>query len=161
MFSSVNVHNCLQELDIPHEIFKLSGQAGSLETAAAALGLELHKLARVEVFRADGDPVLVIIPGDRRVDLSKLKIVIGCEEVTPVGQEEIASLTGYVGNVQPPVGLKTEMPAFIDYYTLREDVVYTGSGESTAILKIRSYDLVRATGGETVDVVAPPEQGPD
>jgi prolyl-tRNA editing enzyme YbaK/EbsC (Cys-tRNA(Pro) deacylase) len=56
----------------------------------------------------------------------------------------------------PPVGHKAELPAYIDYYTLREDVVYTGSGELTAILKIRSYDLVRATGGETVDVVSLP-----
>lgn len=160
MYSSVNVHNRLQELDIPHEMFKLAQHAGSLEQAAAALGLEPNQLARVEVFLADGEPVMVIAPGDREVDPSKLKQVIGCGDVTRVPKEEAASLTGYYANAIPPVGLKTEMPAYIDYYTIREDVVYTGSGEPASILKIRSYDLVRATGGETVDVVFPLEQEP-
>jgi prolyl-tRNA editing enzyme YbaK/EbsC (Cys-tRNA(Pro) deacylase) len=75
-----------------------------------------------------------------------------------VPNEDIPSLTGYFAGSLPPVAHKVEMQAFIDYYTLREDVVYTGSGEPTAILKIRSYDLVRATGGETVDIVFSAEE---
>jgi prolyl-tRNA editing enzyme YbaK/EbsC (Cys-tRNA(Pro) deacylase) len=158
MYSSLNVHNRLQELDIPHELFKLSGQAGSLEQAAAALGLDLCQLARVELYRLDGEPALVLVPGDRDVDGEKLKAISGAAEATPVPNEDIPSLTGYFAGSLPPVAHKVEMQAFIDYYTLREDVVYTGSGEPTAILKIRSYDLVRATGGETVDIVFSAEE---
>jgi Cys-tRNA(Pro) deacylase len=153
MFSSVNVHNHLQQLDIPHEMFKIPERAVSLEQAAVAVGLETYQLARVEVYRIDGEAVIVILPGDRQVDEEKLKKAAGGSEVRRIPSDEIASLTGYVSGAIPPVGLKTEMAAYIDYYTLREDVVYTGSGEPTAILKIRSYDLVRATGGETVDVI--------
>ncbi len=143
----------MQELDVPHELFKLSGQAGSLESAAAGLGLDACQLARVEMFRVDGEPVMVILPGDRRVDFEKLREVTGGSEVEPVPAEDIPSLTGYLANALPPVAHKSEAASYIDYYTLREDVVYTGSGEPTSILKIRSYDLVRATGGETVDLV--------
>ena len=74
-----------------------------------------------------------------------------------VPPEEVTTFTGYLANHTPPVGLKTEMDAYIDYYALREDVVYTSSGDPTAILKIRSYDLVRATRGETVDVASSSE----
>ena len=63
--------------------------------------------------------------------------------------------------VSPPVAHKVEMRAYIDYYTLKEDVVYTGSGEQAAILKIRSYDLVRAISGETVDLVLSAKEGKD
>ena len=159
MYSSVDVHNRLQELDVPHEIFKLPEPAASLERAAAALGLEPGQLARVELFRVDGDPVMVVVPGDREVDVSKLSEVTGGVEVNPVPKEEMSSLTGYHSSAVPPVGLKTEMQTYIDYYTLKEDVVYTGGGEPSKILKIRSYDLVRATGGETVDVVLPLDVG--
>jgi len=161
MYSSLNVHNRLQELDVPHELFKLAGQAGSLERAALALGLELNQLAKVELFRADGETVMAIVPGDRCVDVDKLKAVSNATEIEPVPTEEIPSLTGYIANALPPVGHKVDPTAYIDYYTLREDVVYTGSGEPTAILKIRSYDLVRATGGETVDLVLPLAEGLD
>lgn len=159
MYSSLNVHNRLQELDIPHELFKLAGQAGSLERAAAALGLEPCQLARIELYEIDGDPVMVILPGDRKVDEGKLREVVGASEVIKVPDGDIPSLTGYMANGLPPVAHKSEMNTYIDYYTLREDVVYTGSGEPTAILKIRSYDLVRATGGETVDVVSESVEG--
>jgi prolyl-tRNA editing enzyme YbaK/EbsC (Cys-tRNA(Pro) deacylase) len=153
MYSSLNVHNRLQELDIPHELFKLSGRAGNLMRAAAALGLESSQVAKVELYRADGMPVMAIIPGDREVDQEKLKAVSGAADVSKVSDEEVTSLTGYQAVTLPPVGHRQEMQCYIDYYTLKEDVVYTGSGEPTAILKIRSYDLVRATGGETVDLV--------
>ena len=161
MYSSLNVHNRLQELDVPHELFKLSGHAANLETAAAALGLEPWQLAKVMLFRVDAEPVMVIIPGGLCIDMDKLKSVTGGDELESVPDDEVPSLTGYVASALPPVGHKNPMPAYIDYYTLREDVVYTGSGEPTAILKIRSYDLVRATGGETVDVVAQPVEGQD
>ncbi|MHB8894628.1 MAG: aminoacyl-tRNA deacylase [Candidatus Geothermincolia bacterium] len=161
MYTSLNVHNRLQELDVPHELFKLSGRAGSLERAAVALGLDLCQLARVELYVIDGEPVMVIVPGDRQVDIEKLKGVTGGEEVTPVPSEDIPSLTGYIASALPPVAHKSEFASYIDYYTLREDVVYTGSGEPTAILKIRSYDLVRATGGETVDLVSDLVEGHD
>lgn len=161
MYSSLNVHNRLQELDVPHELFKLSGRAGSLELAAAALGLELSELAIVELYRLDGEPVMVILPGDRRVDEDKLKAISRAKEVKHIPSEEIPSLTGYIAGALPPIAHKVQFQAYIDYYTLREDVVYTGSGEPTAILKIRSYDLVRATGGETVDVVNSVEEVKD
>ena len=158
MYSSLNVHNRLQELDVPHEIFKLSGQAGSLEQAAAALGLDPCQLARVELYRLDGEPAVVLVPGDREVDDEKLKAIAGASEASRVPNEDILSLTGYFAGSLPPIAHKLEMQTYIDYYTLREDVVYTGSGEPTAILKIRSYDLVRATGGETVDLVFAAEE---
>lgn len=134
-------------------MFKIPDHASNLEMAASALGLELGQIGRIEFYRADGEPVMAIVPGDRRVDPDKLKAVCDCAELKNVAPDELTSITGYRPGVVPPVGLKSEMPVYIDYYALREDVLYTGSGEPASILKIRSYDLVRATGGEVVDLV--------
>jgi Aminoacyl-tRNA editing domain len=84
MYSSLDVHNRLQELDVPHELFKLSGQAGSFQSAAAGLGLEPGQTARVELFRLDSEPVMVIVPGDREVDESKLMSISGASSVSRV-----------------------------------------------------------------------------
>jgi len=153
MFSSVDVHNHLQQMDVLHELFKLSHNATCLEQAGSALGLEPSELARNQVFRVDGLAVMVIIPSDREVDPEKLKTAAGAESVGKVPNDEITSLTGFLPAFLPPVGLKSLLPTYIDYYALKEEVVYTGCGEPNAILKIRSYDLVRATGGETVDII--------
>ncbi len=152
MLSSVDVHNFLQERDIPHEIFKLPQQLVSLERAAAALGLELDKIVRSEVFRIDGEPVMLIIPGDRSVDFEKVRRVTGCEEIEELSPEELTRLTGFLPKALPPFPVKLPMRTFVDFYVLREDVVYAGSGDQGSILKIRSYDLVRAAAADTVDI---------
>jgi prolyl-tRNA editing enzyme YbaK/EbsC (Cys-tRNA(Pro) deacylase) len=159
MNSSIDVHNYLQELEIPHEIFKHSGQAATLERAAAAQGIEPSELARVDIFRVNGEAILVIAAGDREIDTVKLVRVAGGDSVQPVPEEEIPSLTGYLAQGLPPFAHSLKLKTYIDYSALKEDVVYSGCGEPTAILKIRSYDLVRATGGEIADLVTSPKGG--
>jgi len=70
--TSVDVHNHLQTLDIPHELSKLPAAARSAEQIAAQLGLEAHQIIKVIVFFADGKPLAALIPGDRKVDYGKL-----------------------------------------------------------------------------------------
>lgn len=152
MLSSVDVHNYLQGLDIPHEMFKLPSSAANFAQAAAEAGLELDQMAQVKLFRADGEVIMAIIPADSEVDFEKLKKVAEVGGIEEIPKEEMPSITGYLDSVTPPVGLKADARVYIDYYTLREEVIYTGSGDPDLILKIRSYDLVRATEGEVADV---------
>lgn len=152
MQSSIDVHNHLQELGIQHEIYKLPEPAGSLELAAASVGLTTKQVARARLIRVSRKPVMVITPADRKVSNTKLAFEAGGGSVEPINPSEVARISGFFPEYLPPVGLKTPVPCYIDYFTLKEDVVYTATGESTAILKIRSYDLVRATGADTVDI---------
>lgn len=153
MLSSVDVHNHLQNADIPHELRRIPEPARTAQRAAAVLGLQPHQVIKSILFRADGRPVLVMVPGDRTVDYAKLKKELKASRLRMLSADEVRQLTGYLIGCTPPVALKTEMPKYIDIQALREDVVYTGGGEPEMILKIRSYDLVRATEAEIVDVV--------
>ncbi len=153
MRTSVDVHNHLQTLDIPHELSKLASAARSVEQIAAQLGLESHQIIKVVVFLADSGPLAVLIPGDRKVDFNKLKKVAGVSSLKLANQDEVRELTGYLVGYTPPVAWTKDLPAYIDLQALREDVVYGGSGEPHSILKIRSYDLVRAADAEVVDIV--------
>lgn len=152
MLSSVDVHNYLQERDIPHEIFKIAQPSISLERAAAALGLDLAQIVRSEVFKIDGEPVMVIISGDRVVDLEKLREVTSGERIEELSPEEVTHITGFLPRALPPFPVKSPIKTFVDFFALREDVIYAGSGDQGSILKIRSYDLVRAAGADTVDI---------
>ena len=153
MRTSVDVHNLLQTLDIPHELSKLTSTARSVEQIAAQLGLESHQIIKVVVFLADTGPLVVLVPGNRKVDYNKLKKVIGASSLRLANPDEVREMTGYLVGYTPPVAWIKELPAYIDLQALREDVVYAGSGEPHSILKIRSYDLVRASDAEVVDIV--------
>ncbi|MDY6794738.1 MAG: YbaK/EbsC family protein [Actinomycetota bacterium] len=153
MLSSVNVHNYLQNNNIPHELSRMPEPARTAPRAAAVLGLQPHQVIKSVLFFADEDPVMVLIPGDTMVDYPKLKAELKASRLHLINADEVRKLTGYLVGCTPPVALKIEIPKYIDLHALREDVVYTGGGEPNMILKIRSYDLVRAADAEVVDII--------
>lgn len=153
MLSSVDVHNYLQTANIPHELRRMPEPARTALRAAVVLGLKPHQLVKCVLFFADGKPVMVLVPGDSMVDYGKLRAESGASRLRLASADEVRQLTGYLIGCTPPVAIKTEMPKLIDLHALREDVVYTGGGEPDMILKIRSYDLVRASDAEVVDVI--------
>jgi Cys-tRNA(Pro) deacylase len=121
--------------------------------AAVVLGLLPHQVIKSVFFITATEPLMAMIPGDRMVDYAKLKGEVGTSRLRLLNADEVRMLTGYLIGSTPPVALKTEMPKYIDLHALREDVVYTGGGEPNMILKIRSYDLVRATDAEVADII--------
>jgi len=127
--------------------------ARTASRAAVVLGLQPHQVIKSVLFLADSSPVMVLVPGDAMVDYAKLKGELGASRLRLISSDEVRQLTGYLIGCTPPVALKTDMPKYIDLHALREDVVYTGGGEPSMILKIRSYDLVRAADAEVVDVI--------
>ncbi len=153
MLSSVDVHNYLQTANIPHELSRMPESARTAARAAAVLGLQPHQVVKSVLFLADGKPLMALVPGDATVDYSKLKAETGARKLRLLDADEVRQLTGYLIGCTPPVALKSEMPVYIDMQALREDVVYTGGGEPGMILKIRSYDLVRAADAEVVDII--------
>ena len=152
MLSSVDVHNYLQTANIPHEIRRMPEPARTASRAAVVLGLQPHQIIKSVFFTAAGEPVLVMISGDNMVDYAKLKSELGIARLRLLNADEVRRLTGYLIGCTPPVALKTGMRKYVDLRALREDVVYTGGGEPGMILKIRSYDLVRATDAEVADI---------
>jgi Cys-tRNA(Pro) deacylase len=127
--------------------------ARTAERAAVVLGLMPHQVIKSVFFITTEGPLMAMIPGDRMVDYGKLRREAGVTSLRLLNADEVRMLTGYLIGSTPPVALKTEMPSYIDIHALREDVVYTGGGEPNMILKIRSYDLVRATDAEVADII--------
>jgi Cys-tRNA(Pro) deacylase len=127
--------------------------ARSAAGVAAVLGLEISQVAKAVVFLADDRPVMAVLPGDEKVDFSKLKKSLEASKVKLATPEQILDLTGYLIGATPPVALVNQMPVYIDIRALKEEVLYVGGGEPNSILKIRSYDLVRVVEGDIVDIV--------
>jgi Cys-tRNA(Pro)/Cys-tRNA(Cys) deacylase len=153
LLSSVDVRNYLQTANIPHELSRMPEPARTAARAAVVLGLMPHQVIKSVFFITITGPLMAMIPGDHMVDYTKLKNEVGVSRLRLLNADEVRMLTGYLIGSTPPVALKTEMPTYIDLHALREDVVYTGGGEPNMILKIRSYDLVRATDAEVADII--------
>ncbi|HEY68590.1 MAG TPA: YbaK/EbsC family protein, partial [Thermoflexia bacterium] len=83
---------------------RLQKSARTAQLAAEALNTALGSIVKSLVFLADGEPVLVLVAGDRRADPVKLKRLLGARRVMIADAERVKQETGFsIGGV-PPIG---------------------------------------------------------
>lgn len=145
MRTSLHVHNFLQSEDVQHELFTMDGQAKTAKRTAAILGLKPGTVAKNLLFIADGGPLMIIVPGDRRADVGKIKKAVDAVEVEFAIATDVSKLTDYPLAATPPCAHKDTIPVVIDKRLLDNEVIYTSAGDPHMILKIRPKDLVKAT----------------
>ena len=146
------VRRYLAENGIDTEIVTFDDSTHTAEMAASALGTNVGNIVKSLLLLADGEPVLVLCPGDRKVDARKVMKEVGARKVKMADADTIKDLTGFsIGGV-PPVALKRTFPTLIDRSFLDRDIVYAGAGSSNAMFRISSSELIRLTGGKVTDI---------
>jgi Cys-tRNA(Pro) deacylase len=153
MRGSIEVHNFLKKLNIPHEICTVDLQVKAAEMVAAQLGLSSREIGKTLVMLADGEPIIVVIPGCYRVNFKKLKSVVKAAKIRLAEPEEVAKYTGYILGAVPPFAHATEIPVFIDRTMLEQEILYVCGGAVNCVLKIRSDDLVNASEAIVTDII--------
>jgi Cys-tRNA(Pro) deacylase len=151
-----DVHNVLTELDVAHEIIQLPALSTTAQRAADLLGVGRHEIVKSLLFLLDGQPTLVLVPGDRTADPERLKTLAGCKKATLARGAQVLDVTGYrVGSV-PPVGLEQDLPVVADERVFLPPVVYCGGGTDMTMLKLRSDDLRRLVRAQVADISSAP-----
>ncbi|MCL6471522.1 MAG: hypothetical protein K6T91_01750 [Firmicutes bacterium] len=152
MRTSVDLHNFLQSREVPHEISVVEIPAKTVSMAAATLGLDESEIGKTLIVQADDKAVVVMIPGDRRLDTRKLKKITGASKIKLADAEELVSLTGYFLGSIPPLAHANEMPIYVDHRLLAVPLIYTCGGQNNAFLKIKPTDLIAAGNAQIVDI---------
>ena len=92
-------------------------------------GIPLGALLRTLVVRrGEGDYLLVLVPGGRRFDWSKLREFLGVRRMTMPDAEEAREVTGYERGAITPFGARTAFPVIIDSAAFDHPVVAIGGG---------------------------------
>lgn len=125
-------------------------EAKTSESAAKAVGCQVSQIAK-SIVMLGSRPYLIIISGDKRVDLKKFSELVG-ENVRLANSSEVLAATGYpVGGV-PPFGHIAPLKSFVDVSLTRYEEVYTSGGSDNTLLKIKVKTLLETVGGGLVDV---------
>lgn len=121
---------------IPIEIHVFEESSHTAEQAAQRLATQVGNIVKSLLFEADGQPILVLCAGDRRVDTGRLAALSGAQQVVKASARQTKQVTGYsIGGV-PPVAHATSLPVFMDEALLRCDVVYAAAGTARSIFAI-------------------------
>lgn len=132
---------------------ELASDASSAQAAAEAIGCALDQIVKSLVFVCGAQPVLALLPGDRRADPAKIGIAVGSPETRVARPPEVLVVTGFapgaVAPFPPPVGV----PVLVERTILSSAVVWVGAGSERHMAMVSPIELVRLTSGTTVDIV--------
>jgi Cys-tRNA(Pro)/Cys-tRNA(Cys) deacylase len=150
--TSVDVHNFLLERDLPHELVPLRGRPRSADRVAGILGLPPQQVGRVVLYERGNGPVAALVPAGSEPKPSLVAGALGEGALEPMPAERATEITGFLEEAMPPVGLPEGTAVVVDGVLADQEVLYFPGGEVSRVLKIRSADLVRATGATVASI---------
>jgi Cys-tRNA(Pro) deacylase len=135
----------LENLNIPHQVFRHEKSLMSFEQAAAERKQRPEQIVRSILFQIrPGEFVMVLVAGPEQVDWRKLRQLVGRSRVRMATEEEVLEVTGYRVGTVSPFGLKNQIKILIDASVLKEEEVSLGSGTRQMAIIMKSVDLRRA-----------------
>jgi Cys-tRNA(Pro) deacylase len=133
------------------EVQELSADTSTAVLAAQALGTTVSAIVKSLLFLADGEPLLVLTSGERKVDARALSRSLGVKKVRMARPEEVIEFAGYpVGGV-PPVAHRRPLRTLLDRTLLEHETVYAAAGAGNAIFAVSPARLQALTSAELTD----------
>jgi prolyl-tRNA editing enzyme YbaK/EbsC (Cys-tRNA(Pro) deacylase) len=136
----------LHERGLDVDVQVLPDSTRTAVEAAAAVGCEVGQIVKSLVFMRDGEPVMVLCAGDRRVAAQRLGL-------RAANADEARAATGFsIGGI-PPLGHDQPLETLIDGSLRRFATVWCAAGTPHAVFEADTETLIGAIpGGEVVEV---------
>jgi prolyl-tRNA editing enzyme YbaK/EbsC (Cys-tRNA(Pro) deacylase) len=132
-----------------------SGTATAADAARAA-GCPIDQIVKSIVVLCDNKPVVALVPGDRRADLTKIAAAAGADEARIARGAEVEAATGFPPGAVAPFPLPRVERVLIDQALLVHDVVWVGAGSETHMAALHPSVLVRLARARPTDVSQDP-----
>jgi prolyl-tRNA editing enzyme YbaK/EbsC (Cys-tRNA(Pro) deacylase) len=118
--------------------------------AARAVGCTRAEIVKSLVFVCDGQPVLALVPGDKRADAAKLCI----GDVRVARPEEVVAATGFEPGAVAPFPAPHVSRVLMDRSLLRHEIVWIGAGSDRHMAGLAPSDLAQLAKAEIGDLTA-------
>jgi Cys-tRNA(Pro) deacylase len=133
-------------------IFEYVENGGTAHTAAA-LGVPEHQVVKTLVMENErGDPLVVLMHGDRKVSTKELARQAGVKRIAPCKPETAQRHSGYLIGGTSPFGTRKSMPVYLERSVLDLARIYINGGRRGYLLGMDSSELVRTLAPTLVEV---------
>jgi Cys-tRNA(Pro)/Cys-tRNA(Cys) deacylase len=137
----------LESRHIAYQVHEFSSDIRSAEDAAQVMGAPPdHVFKTLVVLRERGRPLLVMVPGNRGLDLKLLAKAAGEKKLHMATHKEAEALTGLeVGGISALALLNKGFDVYADEAILSLPQVYVSTGQRGINLSLRPQDLLQVT----------------
>jgi Cys-tRNA(Pro) deacylase len=126
---------------------------GGTGVSSNALGVPEHDVVKTLVMETErGDPLIVLMHGDRKVSTKELARVAGVKRIFPCKPEVAQRHSGYLVGGTTPFGTRKEMPVYLERSVLELPRIYINGGRRGYLLGMDSAELTRVLSPVLVDV---------
>ena len=114
--------------------------------AAEVTGIPLRKITKNLVSETNqGERALLVIPGDKRVNLRAAARALGVANVKLFPFKDAHEVSGYPPGGTPTVGLKERLHTVIDTEISLMETFFCGGGSTGKLLELRSDEVLRVS----------------
>ena len=152
-----NAMRVLDQRKAPYQIHEFSPEIHSADGVAATLGFppaEVYKT--LVVIPAQGKPVLVLVAGDREIDLKVLARSLGQKSARMATHGEAEELTGLqVGGISALALMMKPYAVFVDAPAKALPEFVVSAGKRGINLRLKVADFMKVVRAKWVDATAP------
>ena len=148
-----NAIRMLEARGVPYETYTFPPEIQSAEGVAQVVGLPASQVYKtLVVMRKQGKPLLVMIAGDRELDLKRLAKAVGEKKLRMATYNEAESLTGLeVGGISALALLNRGFNVYIDRAATKLKRVLVSAGCRGINLRMKVEDLIRVTRAKVIE----------
>lgn len=126
---------------------------GGTAVSSSALGVPEHQVVKTLVMETDkGEPLIVLMHGDRKVSTRELARIAGVKRIFPCKPEVAERHSGYLVGGTSPFGTRKSMPVYLERSVLALPRIYINGGRRGYLLGMDSGELERVLSPILVDV---------
>jgi Cys-tRNA(Pro) deacylase len=126
---------------------------GGTSATSDALAIPEHQVVKTLVMETDkGDPLVVLMHGDRKVSTKELARQAGVKKVFPCKPEDAQRHSGYLVGGVSPFGTRKKMPIYAERSILALERLYINGGRRGYILGMDPAELSRVLSPVLVEV---------
>jgi Cys-tRNA(Pro) deacylase len=123
------------------------------DIAAGQLNVNSHIMIKTLIMqKEDGEPLIVLMHGDKEVSLKELARQIGAKSIQPCNPKDAQRHTGYMVGGISPFGAKKQMPVYIEEELLSFPQIWINGGQRGFIIDLTPTSLVNMLSPKPVKV---------
>jgi prolyl-tRNA editing enzyme YbaK/EbsC (Cys-tRNA(Pro) deacylase) len=146
------VQDALTAADAHGQVRMLPDAVATAPAAAEALGVQVGQIANSLIFKADGEPLLVLTSGAHRVDTAKVAALLGITALKRATPEFVREHTGQAIGGVAPLGHPKPVRTLVDTALAAFDEIWAAGGIPHAVFPTSYRELVRITTGTPAEV---------
>ena len=119
-------------------------EKGGTSTSSRELGVDEHAVIKTLVMENDaGQPLIILMHGDKSVSTKELARTIGVKQVSPCSPDSANKHTGYLVGGTSPFGVRRQMSLYMEKSIADLEYIYINGGKRGYLVGMKPSELIR------------------